>query len=197
MDRETLVNIRCRRIFHPHNLFRGLRPRPMHGSCQARGVSGRVSNLSISHSCRASILKQKLHTNTQLDHEPLPLRTPWLQGSKILRSKILRRTACAIITACGVRLQLPSAHVSAPAQQNIPPHGMCHCYSVQGEVAVAPAHVLAPAQQNILSHGIRMRMLQRGQSQHPKTPSHHMLSGPNLTPPTPTLLQTLPRSKSV
>ena len=24
---------------------------------------------------------------------------------------------------------------------------------------------------------IRMRMLQRGQSQHPKTPSHHMLSG--------------------
>ena len=53
---------------------------------------------------------------------------------RLRHSKIFRRTACAIVTACGVRLLLPPAHVSAPALQNIPPHGMCPSYSVRASL---------------------------------------------------------------
>ena len=195
----------------------------MHASCQARGVAGRVSNPSISHSCRASISKQKLHTNTQLGTHgwfwasgAMAHKLVMLQRAKcgcscpqptfrLRHSRIFRRTACAAVTACGcvmgqcqgrlvksrrvqliprtqqmtnnlqrqgrstrpverrsyctdellagwkfadahssrsgrratacgVRLLLPSAYVAAPAQHYIPPHGMCPCHSVRGEV---------------------------------------------------------------
>ena len=133
----------------------------MHGTCQARGVSGRVGNLSISHSCRACRNRNLTQTDSltiahamagtehrcnngkqacpvaacpmRLQLPPARVLAPAQQMSIIFRCK-----ACAALTACGVRLLLFPAHVPAPAQQNNPPHGMRHCYSVRGKVAVAP-----------------------------------------------------------